>query len=96
MLTNMARSQIQRKTSDKGEILVAEVYELEGRLNDEEQEQFDENPKEIIRDILENEGHEVNNVIVSQEVADGVALQGVVLHVVTGENASTYIIVKTL
>ncbi|MFC6764810.1 hypothetical protein [Natrinema soli] len=92
----MARSQIQRKTSDKGEILVAEVYELEGRLNDEEQEQFDENPKEIIRDILENEGHEVNNVIVSQEVADGVALQGVVLHVVTGENASTYIIVKTL
>lgn len=92
----MVQSQIQRKASNEGEILAAEVFELEARLNDKEQERFDQDPKEIIRDILESEGHEVNNVIVSQGVADGIALQAVVLHVVTGENASTYIVVETL
>ena len=92
----MVRSQLQRKASDEGEILAAEVYELEARLNDAEQERFDENPNQIISNILESEGHEVNNVIVSQGVADGITLQGVVLHVVTGPRASTYIMVETL
>lgn len=53
---------------DKGERVTVEKVELNLELDDDEQEQFEENPKEVIREALEDAGQEVREIYVDREV----------------------------